>query len=138
METILIADDAADVLFRPATFSRAEGYTASPPRTARKRCGWPRPPGPIEGCLPTVVMPKVDRAEWTIGSRAPTRDQGGLHVRPTPTKRSAVRDMHAGAPFVGKPFTAALLARKLREALDYRSPFKRPAAPVRTASPVFA
>ncbi len=36
--------------------------------------------------------------------------------------------MHAGAPFVGKPFTASLLSQKVREALDYRSPFKRPAA----------
>ncbi len=46
--------------------------------------------------------------------------------------------MHAGAPFVGKPFTASLLSQKVREALDYRSPFKRPAAPFQCPSPALA
>jgi len=39
--------------------------------------------------------------------------------------------MHSGAPFIGKPFTPDLLVRKIREVLDYRSPFARPSAPAR-------
>jgi hypothetical protein len=39
--------------------------------------------------------------------------------------------MHSGAPFIGKPFTPDLLVRKIREVLDYRSPFSRPSAPAR-------
>ena len=37
--------------------------------------------------------------------------------------------MHSGAPFIGKPFTPDLLVRKIREVLDYRSPFARSPGP---------
>lgn len=96
-------------------------------------------PGPIEGLLADVVMPKVTGPELAERLTRTHRETKVVFMSSyTTDAMGQYRIMNTGAPFLGKPFTAALLARKLREALDYRSPFKRPPAPIRTASPAFA
>lgn len=140
METILIADDAADVLFLARDILQAEGYTVLTASDGEEALRVAEAhPGPIEGLLADVVMPKVTGPE--LADRLTRTHKETKVVFMSGYTNEAIGQygiMHAGAPFVGKPFTAALLARKLREALDYRSPFRRPAAPVPTASPVFA
>ena len=47
----------------------------------------------------------------------------------SPPENTEVMDqyglLNSSAPFIGKPFTPDLLVRKVREVLDYRSPFAR-------------
>jgi two-component system cell cycle sensor histidine kinase/response regulator CckA len=140
METILVVDDATDVLDLARDILEAAGYTvltASGGEEALRVAE--RHPGPIHALLTDVVMPRVTgpelahrlkraRGETTVvfmsGYSSDAIGQYGL--------------MNAGAPFVGKPFTPALLKQKLRTALDYRSPFKRPAVSALSARPVLA
>ena len=135
METILVADDAPDVLSLAHDILKARGYTvltandgAEAQRLAEGYAG------PIHGLLADVVMPGLngpELAERLSGTRSETKvvfmsgyttdvmDQYGI--------------LHSRAPFLGKPFTPDLLVRKVREALDYRSPFARPPALARPA-----
>ena len=140
METILVADDAPDVLSLARDILEAEGYTvltASDGEEALQMAE--RHPGPIQGLLADVVMPKVNGPELADRLRSIRRETKVVFMSGYTTDAIGQYGiMHAGAPFVGKPFTPALLSQKVREALDYRSPFKRPAAPVLTARPALA
>jgi two-component system cell cycle sensor histidine kinase/response regulator CckA len=136
METILVADDAPDVLLLARDILQARGYTVLTANDGQEALrlaeGYA---GPIQGLLADVVMPGLtgpELAERLRGTRSETKvvfmsgyttevmDQYGL--------------VRSGAPFIGKPFTPDLLVRKVREALDYRSPFARPPAPARPAT----
>lgn len=135
METILVADDAPDVLFLARDILQARGYTVLTANDGEEALrlaeGYA---GPIHALLTDVVMPGLtgpELAERLRGTRSETKvvfmsgytteviGQYGL--------------LHSSAPFLGKPFTPDLLVRKVREALDYRSPFARPPAPARPA-----
>ena len=135
METILVADDAPDVLSLAREILQAPGYTVLTANDGEEALrlaeGYE---GPIHALLADVVMPGLtgpELAERLRGTRSETKvvfmsgytteviGQYGL--------------LHSSAPFLGKPFTPDLLVRKVREALDYRSPFARPPAPARPA-----
>jgi CheY-like chemotaxis protein len=137
METILVADDTADVLFLARDILQARGYTvltASDGDAALRLAE--RHSGPIHGLLTDVVMPGLTGPEladrlmrrWNetkvvfmSGYTTEVMDQYGI--------------LHSGTPFIGKPFTPDLMVRKVREALDYRSPFARPPARPVVAKP---
>jgi CheY-like chemotaxis protein len=137
METILVADDAPDVLDLARDILVAGGYTvltASDGEDALRvaECH----PGPIHGLLTDVVMPKMNGPELADRLKLARPETKVVYMSGYTTETIGEYGiMHAGAPFVGKPFTAALLTEKVREALNYRSPFKRPAATVRCANP---
>lgn len=135
METILVADDVPDVLSLARDILEARDYTvltaADGEEALRLAEGHA---GPIHALLTDVVMPGLTGPElaerlartrpktkvvFMSGYTTETMDQYGL--------------LQTGAPFVGKPFTQALLLGKLRETLDYRSPFARPPALARPA-----
>lgn len=130
METILVADDAPDVLSLARDILEARGYTvltaADGEEALRLAEGYA---GPIDALLADVVMPGLsgpELAERLTRTRPKTKD-----VFMSGYTTEAIGQyglLHSGAPFVGKPFTPALLLGKLREALDYRSPFARPPA----------
>jgi len=140
LETILVADDAPDVLDLARDILEAEGYTvltASDGEEALRVAE--RHPGPIHGLLADVVMPRVNGPELADRLRRVRRETKVVFMSGyTSEAIGEYGIMHAGTPFVGKPFTASRLSQKVREALDYRSPFKRPVAPVRCPSPVLA
>jgi CheY-like chemotaxis protein len=140
LETILVADDAADVLDLARDILEAEGYTvltASDGEEALRMAE--RHPGPIHALLADVVMPKVNGPELADQLKLARRETKVVFMSGYTTEAIGQYGiMHAGTPFVGKPFTAALLTQKIRGALDYRSPFKRPAAPLRCATPALA
>jgi CheY-like chemotaxis protein len=140
LETILVADDAPDVLDLARDILETEGYTvltASDGEEALRVAE--RHPGPIHALLADVVMPKVNGPELADRLRRARRETMVVFMSGYTTEAIGQYGiMHAGAPFVAKPFTASLLSQKVREALDYRSPFKRPAAPFRCPSPALA
>ncbi|MDO8476445.1 MAG: response regulator [Candidatus Rokubacteria bacterium] len=135
METILVADDAPDILALARDILEARGYTvltaADGEEALRLAEGYA---GPIHALLADVVMPGLTGPE--LAERL-TRTRHETKVVFMSGYTTEVMDqyglLHSGAPFIGKPFTPDLLVRKVREALDYRSPFARPPAPARPA-----
>jgi CheY-like chemotaxis protein len=135
METILVADDVPDVLLLVRDILEARGYTVLTAADGEEALRFSEGhAGPIDALLSDVVMPGLTGPElaerlartrpktkvvFMSGYTTETMDQYGL--------------LHSGVPFVGKPFTQGLLLGKLRDALDYRSPFARPPAPARPA-----
>jgi two-component system cell cycle sensor histidine kinase/response regulator CckA len=140
METILVADDAPDVLDLARDILEAEGYTVLTAADGEEALRVAeRHPGPIHALLADVVMPKLTGPELADRLKRARGETKVVFMSGYTTDVIGQYGlMSAGASFVGKPFTPALLSRKLREALDYRSPFKRPAAPVLSARPALA
>jgi two-component system, cell cycle sensor histidine kinase and response regulator CckA len=133
METILIADDDPDVLALTHDILEAGGYTvltaADGEEALRLAEGYA---GPIHGLLADVVMPNVTGPELAERFKRSRRDTKVIFMSGYTTEIIGEYGLQlSGAPLVGKPFTPALLLRKLREGLDYRSPFARPAAALR-------
>ena len=133
METILVADDAPDVLFLARDILQARGYTvltaSDGDEALRLAEGHP---GPIHALLADVVMPGLNGPELAERLRRTRSETKAVFMSGYTTE---VMDqygiLHSGAPFIGKPFTPDLMVRKVREALDYHSPFARPPAPAR-------
>jgi two-component system, cell cycle sensor histidine kinase and response regulator CckA len=133
METILIADDAPDVLMLARDILTARGYTvltaADGEAALRLAEGYV---GPIHALLADVVMPGLTGPELAERLKLARRETKVVFMSGYTTE---VMDryglLHSSAPFVGKPFTPALLLGKVRETLDYRSPFARSPAPAR-------
>jgi len=133
METILVADDAPDILSLARDILKARGYTVLTANDGEEALrlaeGYA---GPIHALLADVVMPGLtgpELAERLTGTRHETKVvfMSGY----TTEVMGQYGLLHSTAPFLGKPFTPDLLVRKVREALDYRSPFARPPAPAR-------
>jgi len=130
METILVADDAPDILSLARDILKARGYTVLTANDGEEALrlaeGYA---GPIHALLADVVMPGLtgpELAERLTGTRHETKVvfMSGY----TTEVMGQYGLLHSTAPFLGKPFTPDLLVRKVREALDYRSPFARPPA----------
>ena len=137
METILVADDTADVLFLARDILEARGYTvltASDGDAALRLAEGHS--GPIHGLLTDVVMPGLTGPELADRVKSRRNETKVVFMSGYTTE---VMDqygiLHCGAPFIGKPFTPDLMVRKVREALDYRSPFARPPARPGVARP---
>jgi two-component system cell cycle sensor histidine kinase/response regulator CckA len=135
METILIADDTPDVLFLARDILQARGYTVLTANDGEEALrlaeGYA---GPIHSLLTEVVIPGLTGPELAERLTRTRRETKVVFMSGCTTE---VMDQYgllrSGAPFIGKPFTPDLLVRKVREALDYRSPFARPPAPARPA-----
>jgi CheY-like chemotaxis protein len=135
METILVADDAPDVLLLARDILQARGYTVLTANDGQEALRLAKGyAGPIHGLLADVVMPGLTGPELADRLRATRHETKVVFMSGYTTE---VMDQYglvrSGAPFIGKPFTPELLLRKVREALDYRSPFARPPAPARPA-----
>ena len=136
VETILVADDAPDVVALARDILEADGYavlTAADGEEALRVAE--RHPGPIHGLLADVVMPKVTGPE--LADRL-TRARPGTKVVFMSGYTAEITGQYglvpSGVPLLGKPFTPGQLLQKLREALDYRSSFARAAAVIRSHS----
>jgi two-component system cell cycle sensor histidine kinase/response regulator CckA len=133
METILIADDAPDVLFLARDILKARGYTVLTANDGEEALrlaeGYA---GPIHALVADVVMPGLTGTELAERLKGTRRETKVVFMSGYTTEVIGQYGLlDSSAPFLGKPFTPDLLVRKVREALDYRSPFARPPAPAR-------
>ena len=137
METILVADDAPDVLFLARDILQAQGYTVLTANDGEEALrlaeGYV---GPIHALLADVVMPGLTGPELAKRLRGTRSEMKVVFMSGYSTEVIGEYGLlRSGAPLVVKPFTPDLLVRKVREALDYRSPFARPPAPARPTAP---
>lgn len=128
METILVADDAPDVLLLARDILEARGYTVLTASDGEEALWLAEGfPGPIHGLVTDVVMPGMHGPE--LAKRLKDTRHETKYVFMSGNTGDLVGEyglLRSNAPFLGKPFSPDLLVRKLREALDYRSPFARP------------
>jgi CheY-like chemotaxis protein len=121
-ETILIAEDETSVRLVAAGILRRQGYHVlvsadvdDAQMIARKYRG------AIELMLTDVVMPRLSGPELAVRIQAVRPEISVLYMSGY-TDDSVMRHglLDAGRPFLQKPFTPELLARKVREVLDAR------------------
>jgi two-component system, cell cycle sensor histidine kinase and response regulator CckA len=132
METILIVDDEADVRELVREVLEAKGYTvleAGDGAEALLVAGLY--PEPIQLMLSDVLMPTVSGPELAENLKAVRPDTKVVFMSGYTTEVMGQYGMlRSGAPFIAKPFNPDVLVRKLREVLDYRSPFAKRSPPV--------
>lgn len=140
METILIVDDEADVREMVRDVLEAKGYTvleAGDGADALLVAGLY--PEPIHLMLSDVLMPTMSGPELAEDLKAVRPDTKAVFMSGYTTEvMGEYGVLRSGAPFIAKPFSPELLVRKLREVLDYRSPFAKRPAPVAIARPALA
>jgi len=119
-ETILLAEDEANVRGLICELLQAQGYTVLPcanGREALETCE--RHPGKIDLLVTDVVMPGMSGPELADAVQAarpktPELFMSGYMGGSTAEEKVIAR----GAPLIGKPFTAKTLATQVRAALD--------------------
>lgn len=129
METILVVDDEPDIRSMVRDILEDKGYTileAGDGAEALRTAG--RYPEPIHLVLTDVLMPNLSGPDMAEDLKAVRRDAKVVFMSGyTSEVMGEFGVLRSGAPFVAKPFSPEVLVRKLREVLDYRSPFaKRP------------
>lgn len=135
METILVADDEPDICALARDILEERGYTVLTAADGEEALRLAEAhAGPIHALLTDVVMPRLTGPELAERLKRTRRDTKVVFMSGyTGDVIGEYGILRSSAPFVGKPFAPALLVQKLREALDYRSPFARPAGPARPA-----
>jgi len=140
METILIVDDEADVREMVRDVLEAKGYTvleAGDGADALLVAGLY--PEPIHLMLSDVLMPTMSGPELAEDLKAVRPDTKAVFMSGYTTEvMGEYGVLRSGAPFIAKPFSPELLVRKLREVLDYRSPFAKRSAPMPIIRPALA
>jgi len=128
-ETILLVDDDREVLSLAADILRAAGYVVLSTRDPHEALRIARTRAePLHLLLTDIVMPLMSGRQLAEELRGIQADVKVLFM--SAYSIETVEDylilLAPGEPFVVKPFTMAELKRKVRAALEYRSPFSRP------------
>ena len=130
--TILVVDDEPDVLETVRDGLTAHGYqvlTAGGGDEALQVAQAHQ--GPIGLALVDVIMPGMSGPEVAQRLHAARPDLKILFMSGFSTEVVVVHGLDAGDPLLVKPFSLDTLGRKVREILEYRSPFARPPQPPR-------
>ena len=130
--TILVVDDEPAVLETVRDGLAAHGYqvlTAGRGDEAMQVAQAHQ--GPIALALVDVVMPGLSGPEVVQRLHASRPEFKVLFMSGFSTEVVVVHGLDTGDPILVKPFSLDTLGRKVREILDYRSPFARPPQPPR-------
>jgi len=130
--TILVVDDEPAVLETVRDGLAAHGYqvlTAGGGDEAMQVAQAHQ--GPIALALVDVVMPGMSGPEVVQRLHATRPELKVLFMSGFSTEVVVVHGLDTGDPILVKPFSLDTLGRKVREILDYRSPFARPPQPPR-------
>ncbi|HET8575759.1 MAG TPA: response regulator [Methylomirabilota bacterium] len=140
METILVVDDEPEIRALVRDILEPKGYDVLEARDGEDALTVAsHHPGPIDLVLSDVVMPGLNGPDMAARLKPIRVAAKFVFMSGYTTEIVGQYGMlRSGAPFIAKPFAAEVLARKLREVLDYRSPFARPAPPASGPRPAFA
>ncbi len=140
METILIVDDEPEIRALARDILEANGYTALEAGDGEDALIVAEHyAGPIHMVLTDVVMPNLSGPDMAEKVKSLRHDAKVVFMSGyTSDVIGQYGVLRSGAPFVAKPFSPDGLARKLREVLDYRSPFARRPAPAGAPRPALA
>jgi CheY-like chemotaxis protein len=124
VETILVVDDDSEVRAVAREILQREGYTVLDTADPREALQIARGHGggSIDLLLTDVVMPEMNGREIADQLAALRPQMKVVFISGYSVSDTLVP---VGAPVVAKPFTPEGLAGKVREVLDYRSPFGR-------------
>jgi two-component system cell cycle sensor histidine kinase/response regulator CckA len=127
METIMVVDDEPEIRSLARDILEPRGYTvieAGDGEAALILAG--HHAGPIHLVLSDVVMPHLSGPAMAERLKAVRPDTKVVFMSGYTTEvMGEFGVVLSGAPFIAKPFNPDALAQKLREVLDYRSPFAR-------------
>lgn len=128
METILVVDDEPEVLAMAREMLEAKGFRVLVAGSAEEALRLAEAHSePIQVLLTDVVMPGLNGRELADRLRAFQRETKVIYM--SGHAAEVVGDYGVRVPsdsFVAKPFTTERLVGKIREKLEYRSPFSRP------------
>jgi DNA-binding response OmpR family regulator len=130
--TVLVVDDEPAVLETVRDGLAAHGYqvlTATGPDEAVQVAQ--AHTGTIALALIDVVMPGMSGPQVAQRLHETRPDLKVLFMSGFSTEVVVVHGLTEGDPLLVKPFSLATLSRKVRELLEYRSPFSRPPQPPR-------
>ena len=130
--TVLVVDDEPAVLETVRDGLAAHGYqvlTAAGPDEAVQVAQ--AHAGTIALALIDVVMPGMSGPQVAQRLHETRPDLKVLFMSGFSTEVVVVHGLTEGDPLLVKPFSLATLSRKVREILEYRSPFSRPPQPPR-------
>jgi CheY-like chemotaxis protein len=129
-QTILLVDDDPSVLDVVRQILESLGFgvlTAASGEEALKLAQ--AHAGPIALLLADVVMPGLSGPETAARLGVSRPETRVLYMSGFTTQVVQARGLRDGDPLIVKPFGAEKLAQKIKDVLEYRSPFARPAPP---------
>ena len=128
METILVVDDESQVRSLARDILLGAGYRVLEAEDGEQALRLAEEhPGPIHVLLTDIMMPGINGKELADRVAASRPDTKMIFM----SGRAAEVISEAGVlipvdAFLAKPFTVGRLLNKVRERLEYRSPFSRP------------
>lgn len=130
--TILVVDDEPTVLDTVRDGLTAHGYQVLRAVSGEEALQVAQNhQGAIALALIDVVMPAMSGPELAQRLHQARPDLKVLFMSGFSTEVVVVQGVAASDPLLVKPFSLESLARKVREIVDYRSPFSRPPQPPR-------
>lgn len=131
-QTILLVDDDPSVLDVVRQILETLGFGVLAAPSGEEALGLARAhAGPIALLLADVVMPGLSGPETAARLRVARPETRVLYMSGFTTEVVQTRGLRDGDPLIVKPFGAEKVAQKIKEVLEYRSPFARPPAPPR-------
>ncbi|HEY1339642.1 MAG TPA: PAS domain S-box protein, partial [Bryobacteraceae bacterium] len=121
-ETILLCEDETVIRRLVQSMLAKQGYTVLEAETPEKALEMARQPQAIDLLLTDLVMPKMSGFELAHAVREIRPEIKLLYMSGYTDQRiTGTWTMAPDTPFLQKPFTAALLAQRLRETLDAKT-----------------
>ena len=130
--TVLVVDDEPTVLDTVRDGLNAHGYQVLSAASGEEALEVAQThQGAIILALIDVVMPTMSGPEVAQRLHQTRPDLKVLFMSGFSAEVVVVHGITAGDPLLVKPFSLETLARRVRELVDYRSPFSRPPQPPR-------
>jgi two-component system cell cycle sensor histidine kinase/response regulator CckA len=129
METILVVDDEAQVRSLARDILLGAGYRVLEAEDGEQALRVAEEPGAIHVLLTDIMMPGINGKELAGRLAAVRTDTKVIFMSDRASE--VISDAGALIPvdaFLAKPFTPERLLNKVRERIEYCSPFSRPSA----------